>query len=78
MRTEQESPPDGGTQDQVSTGSQSSDPSSLLGWIGKLRCRWGFHSYSYDRTQYGGVILTEKCCMKCGTRTIENPVPTAK
>ncbi len=49
----------------------------LLGWIGVIMCRWGFHNYAYDRTRYGGVILTEKCCMKCGTRNIESPAPTA-
>lgn len=78
VATEDEPSPDGGSQNQMSTDHPSSDPPSLLGWIGKVGCQWGFHNYSYDRTQYGSVILTEKRCMKCGTRNIENPVPTAE
>lgn len=77
MVAEHDSPPDGGTQDQISTDRSPGDPASLLEWIGILGCRWGIHKYSYDRTRYGGVMLTEKCCMKCGTRSIENPVPAA-
>lgn len=77
MPTDHDSPPNGGAQDQTSTDRPPGDPSSLLGWIGTIGCRWGFHNYSYDRTRYGSVILTEKSCMKCGTRDIENPVPTA-
>lgn len=61
----------------MSTDRPPGDSDSLLGWMGTIGCRLGLHNYTYDRTQYGGVILTEKYCMKCGTLNIARPVPTA-
>lgn len=75
MTTERGSPPDDSTPDRVSTDCPPDDSTSLLERIGMLGCRCGIHSYSYDRTRCGGVMLTEKRCMKCGRRNIKNPVP---